>query len=314
MSSANRTKVDFDPLSGFGGGSTASASPPSESNLGSTSRSQTSATSSHAALDTGSASAVLEERELFVDRTFTTQKSKSKSAAGASGPTTSSRSRPDVVYITSSVLASKPTRSDPFMQSLKLTDDSMARATVEPLPMPANMSHYSSPALFNSSNLGGRTNGPKTAVDDAMEGLLDTTPSVAGPGTGTFRLNVEKKGDDSKVDDLEVKGMLELEEELDYELFGKSNAAIGGGDKKKIAAAAVVASQPFDSSVLSSSIFDLRINDTAPLSVYNEPVVEFAAPQSVNDSEVMQSLQTGDFDINAYIQSQNAETGGGLFD
>jgi hypothetical protein len=117
--------------------------------------------------------------------------------------------------------------------------------------------------------------------------------------------------------------MLELEEKLDYELFGKSNAAIGGVDKRQTAAAAAApapsADQVLDSSVLNSSIFDLQISDSAPSYSYagTSAGAEFSAPPPPSDSDVMQSLSSGEFDINAYIQSQAGDSssgGGGLFD
>jgi hypothetical protein len=117
--------------------------------------------------------------------------------------------------------------------------------------------------------------------------------------------------------------MLELEEKLDYELFGRSNAAIGGVDKRQVAAVAVSPAvsvdQMLDSSVLNSSIFDLQISDSAPSFSYvgTTSATEFSVPPPPSDSDVMQSLSSGAFDINAYIQSQAGDSnsgGGGLFD
>lgn len=336
MATVNRTKVDFDPLSGLGGAAEVPAQS-SSSATASTTAAATATASSSSATDFGGS------KDLFADRTFATKASKSKSAPTSTATVATNSIRTSAPSTSSSVTAAsssvpssssntaargvsgaapttgssqrRATKADPFMQGFSLTDDSHSRAAVEPL-YSNNSTRFAStgPGMFDGAAA------PGSAEADALESLLGSTkkPSVAGPGTGTFRLNVDSVGDDTKVDDLQVNSMLEMEEKLDYELFGKSNAAIGGADKRQTAAVASLApsaAQALDPSVLTSSVFDLQISDTAPSYTYPNSGVEFSAPPPPSDSEVMQSLSSGDFDINAYIQSQVEESsGGGLFD
>jgi hypothetical protein len=144
------------------------------------------------------------------------------------------------------------------------------------------------------------------------DSLFSTKSKKQVSSAGVLRLGNERV-DDERLDDLQVNKMLEKEEDLDYAMFGTSNAIMGGGNKKayaESAAPSVNKSRVLDDSILHDSIFDLEINDKK-VNIASS-AVQFIAP--IVDPVPAVASSAGVFDINAYIQNQSADSGGGLFD
>jgi hypothetical protein len=133
---------------------------------------------------------------------------------------------------------------------------------------------------------------------------------------GVLRFGNERVNED-KLDDLTVNRLLEKEEDLDFAMFGTSNAIIGGGSKKAVAAAAsnpATTAKVLDDGLLNDSIFDLNISDTRGSQL---PSSKVSYTSTVSDQlpAAVAGLGSGsEFDINAYIKSQSEDSGGGLFD
>ena len=173
---------------------------------------------------------------------------------------------------------------------------------------------------------------PASSISNKRDADDDDAPIFGGPvqkatepnvfekrtqnSGGVLRFGNERENED-KLDDLAVNRLLEKEEDLDFAMFGTSNAIIGGGNKKAVAAAAsnpATTAKVLDDGLLNDSIFDLHISDTRGNQLPSSKVSYTAAIPEQASAPVAGIGSGSEFDINAYIKSQSEDAGGGLFD
>lgn len=136
--------------------------------------------------------------------------------------------------------------------------------------------------------------------------------NVNQDATGRVRVGVAVASDETQFNDLTMATrLLEREEDLDYETFGKTNYA--QQIRQKVISMVESSSARGDLEVESADVFRkmdeelLRADSHESRPKVSSATAAVEAPQAIN-------VDLSSLDINSYIASQEASSGGGLFD
>lgn len=119
--------------------------------------------------------------------------------------------------------------------------------------------------------------------------------------------------DDNKLDDLKVGKLIEKEDELDYDLFGKKNI-VQARSVGTILHKQKNVSETEDLEIDSAEVLDNLEKVTLKENVFTRKIIQKAvALNDITIPAVADDIDISKFDINAYI-NENSGGGGGLFD
>lgn len=194
---------------------------------------------------------------------------------------------------------------------LKPKDDILAAATISTEVKIDDNSIFASKQTNDERNV--------KSSDDIFAGVK-RTPIPAGNSLG--KVNINGFADDEKIDDLTVGKILDKEDELDFNLFGKSNViqARSQGVALHQVKTAVNSITKNDLEVASEDVLEKMAavtieKEKTPISSVFAATAAATTTTIEPPSPTIASVNVNSLgDIDAYIASESASGGGGLFD